>query len=217
MGTLGNKVVLYGGIAGIAGTYLSDTWEWDGNSWKQRMVTGPSARARMVMPALGDRLLLVGGDGLYTQGTGPDPDSGSPYLSYAPDNWEWDGNQWSSSPPMGAYAFEPGAATLGNRVVLLGEAGTLTQLSLKNNTWTWDGATWTELTVDSPTPYRAFPVVAALGTKVLMFGGWAFDPLLGVEESDVGWGDTWQWDGSYWTRLAVAGPSARGYHAMATR
>jgi hypothetical protein len=36
---LPGKVVLFGGRAGN-----SDTWEWDGNAWTQRNVTGPSGR-----------------------------------------------------------------------------------------------------------------------------------------------------------------------------
>lgn len=35
------RVVLHGGLAGVGGAYLSDTWEFDGNCWKD--VTNPSA------------------------------------------------------------------------------------------------------------------------------------------------------------------------------
>ena len=43
--------------------------------------------------------------------------------------------------------------------------------------------------------------------RVVMFGGFSDsgDPL----------GDTWEWNGEFWTQVADIGPAARGSHAMA--
>ncbi len=57
MATLGDRVVLYGGCVPstsmVAGTTFSVTWTWDGTTWTQVMVTGPSARAYASMAPFG--------------------------------------------------------------------------------------------------------------------------------------------------------------------
>jgi hypothetical protein len=48
MASLNGRVVLFGGHAldaTGANVEMSDTWEWDGNTWSQRLVAGPSARS----------------------------------------------------------------------------------------------------------------------------------------------------------------------------
>jgi hypothetical protein len=48
MTSINGKVVLFGGVGvepnSLTDVDLSDTWEWDGTAWTQRMVMGPSAR-----------------------------------------------------------------------------------------------------------------------------------------------------------------------------
>jgi hypothetical protein len=54
---------------------------------------------------------------------------------------------------------------------------------------------------------RQAHAMAALGTKVVMFGG----------AQNVRIGDTWEWDGAVWTRRTPANsPPPRASHAMAT-
>ena len=61
--------------------------------------------------------------------------------------------------------------------------------------WQWDGARWSEVPLEGPTPgYRYQPVMVydrARGRTVL-YGG------IG------GPGDTWEWDGQRWRQLARA-------------
>src|SRR5262245_43624166 len=55
--------VLFGGRSG--GTLLSDTWEWNGNYWFQRLpVVSPIARYghAMVYDAIRSRVIMFGGD-----------------------------------------------------------------------------------------------------------------------------------------------------------
>ena len=49
MATLGDKVVLFGGRASAG--IVNDTWEWDGQTWTQRQVSGPAARWEVGMAA----------------------------------------------------------------------------------------------------------------------------------------------------------------------
>ncbi len=59
-------IILFGGAAdshGGPGLYLSDTWEWDGTTWVEREVEGPSPRARhgMAYDVSHERVILFGG------------------------------------------------------------------------------------------------------------------------------------------------------------
>jgi len=85
--------VLFGGFE-FAG-YLDDTWEWDGNSWIQRTVPGPSSRRGhgMAYDAAREVTVLFGGH----------EDRFLPE-----DTWEWDGTRWTLfseiGPPGRAFA-----------------------------------------------------------------------------------------------------------------
>jgi len=70
--------VMFGG-AGAAGQPLGDTWEWDGQTWTQRAMTGPSARFGNAMAYDSDRAVSVifGGGTTFTSGSDQ--------------TWEWDG------------------------------------------------------------------------------------------------------------------------------
>lgn len=63
-----DRVVLYGGLAGTAssaGSYLGDTWYWDGTSWTQvfpGVVPSPRASSGFVYDPLRERCLMFGGN-----------------------------------------------------------------------------------------------------------------------------------------------------------
>src|SRR5260370_28490771 len=71
------KTVLFGGSS----AYLSDTWQYDGTSWTQLQVTGPSGRylAPMVYDSARGVSVLFGG---YN------------FNGILSDTWEWDGSTW---------------------------------------------------------------------------------------------------------------------------
>jgi hypothetical protein len=71
----------------------SDTWEWDGNAWTERKVTGASGRTSPHMAAFNDRIILFGGNSLQ----------GSKFV-YFSDTWEWNGNAWNQSNASGPAA-----------------------------------------------------------------------------------------------------------------
>src|SRR5690606_11603877 len=66
---------------------------------------------------------------------------------------------------------------------------------------------WEELDDASIPPRRTEPAMAydSARGKVVLFGG---------ADSHLR-GDTWEWDGVSWRRVATTGPSARDGHAMA--
>src|SRR5262249_58799637 len=92
MATLGNKVVLFGGVT--SGTaLLDDTWEWDGVSWSQvGNAIAPSARLGHAMATLGGKVVLFGGSDSYT----------APHA--LADTWEWDGATWTKRDIAGPQA-----------------------------------------------------------------------------------------------------------------
>jgi len=77
----------------------------------------------------------------------------------------------------------------------------------KDDTWVWNGTSWTEKTglTAKPSP-RSWHAMAYDESRhvVVLFGG-SNPGLLG---------DTWEWDGTSWTQRLVSGPSAREGHAM---
>jgi hypothetical protein len=79
----------------------------------------------------------------------------------------------------------------------------------RQDTWTWDGASWTEQATSS-TPPRRFNAAAAYDAaneEVVMFGGSGASSELG---------DTWTWDGDNWTQQhPTTSPPARHSASMA--
>jgi hypothetical protein len=98
-------------------------------------------------------------------------------------------------------------ATLGNRVVMFG--GTDDNDTF-DETWTWDGASWTlEHHPGSASPTARFGASAAtLDGKVVVFGG--------VDPAGSPLGDTVFWDGTNWSQPGVQGPLPRFDATMTT-
>jgi hypothetical protein len=78
-----------------------------------------------------------------------------------------------------------------------------------NDTWAWDGHTWTQLFPASSPPTRrdASMVYDAVTKQIILFGG------IGVTGTALD--DTWAWDGTNWTPLSSAvSPPARAQASM---
>jgi hypothetical protein len=78
-------------------------------------------------------------------------------------------------------------------VVLFG-GFTLPTHADSNDTWTFDGTRWTQLSVSNAPPARSFAAMATLGNEVVLFGGAAIGFL----------NDTWMFDGTSWTQVSVS-------------
>lgn len=192
------RVLLFGGDT--RGGLMDDTWEWDGHAWRPVLLPAGAPRPRprmghdMAYDAARGRVVLFGGYGLS-------------------DTWEWDGSNWKrivrpagahGPDARGGHALAYDAAR--RRVVLFGGARGVA--SVRGDTWTWDGATWTRETAPGP-PARAFHSMAwdAARERVVLFGG-----LGGSGLRD----DTWEWDGTTWSDVTPVepGPPGRADHVL---
>lgn len=205
------KLFLFGGID-QAGRSLNDTWEWDGAKWEARQAAAAAPPARAAHSIAYDagrgRIVLFGGQ------TGP---------SALADTWEWDGNAWTKLEPK---SFPPGRVAHAlvydrkrKRVILFGGTDFATKQTF-NDTWEWDGETWTPINTASA-PEGRFHHTMAFDSKrnrVVLFGGNAAVPPLNSAKFKAGQrGDTWEFDGKDWKAVTMATlpPPARDHHAMA--
>jgi hypothetical protein len=141
------KLVLFGGVVGVlsGASYANDTWEWDGSHWAQRMPkVSPPPRTAAVMQPLGGRLVLFGGQGAGASGG----------IQRLDDTWAWDGEAWTDlspavSPTARAFAV---SGTIGDRMFVAGgeRQPQIGQTVALDDTWAFDGSTWTELPVSGP-------------------------------------------------------------------
>jgi N-acetylneuraminic acid mutarotase len=179
---------------------VNDTWEWDGEVWLPRLVS-PTYRSSVgepTMVAVGDKALLYDG------------------VNYgAAIAWEWDGAVWSALGRSARPPFFGAMATRGDKVVLFGgvDSDSDGDGNSSAETWEWDGSRWSLRPTAASPSARTGHAMAALGSKVVLFGGMEAGP----DGSSIVAGDTWEWDGATWTqRTPPVSPPARNWHAMAT-
>jgi hypothetical protein len=197
----------------------SQTFEWDGTAWKKfDLKTLPPSRrfSSMTYDATVKRTLLFGG---YDNS------------NYLDETWLWDGASWTrekrNPPPARALTsiwYDP---TLKKTVIFggVGRVSSQDRITRYNDMWSFDGSGWTELKPSSGTPgarYGSQVVVDPRNNRTLLFGGLRLDtapptpPATDPVPVQVYADDTWQWDGSAWTRLNTTGvPPARENGAMA--
>jgi N-acetylneuraminic acid mutarotase len=190
------EMVLFGG-SGNGNQDLADTWTYDGSSWTQNTATGPAARASHAMASQGTTVMLFGGSA----------NGGTPLG----DTWAFDGASWTQARATGPSArSQHAAATLFTEAVISGgmgasDGGIPTPL---DDTWTFDGTTWTQVTGPEPAARTGVAMAgasSALGPSVFLFGGQGSTGTLS---------DIWSF-ANYWVPLSADGPSARSGHAMA--
>jgi hypothetical protein len=173
-----HKTVMFGGYAG---SYLNDTWTFDGTTWSRvNTPVAPPGRssAQMAYDRRIHKVVLFGGYNGRDLG----------------DTWLWDGSTstWTQATP----AHSPGNLTgpivftdpNGHVDEFGGYDGNFYQLTM----WQWNGVDWVKL--QPPTvPYaRAFTSAATdfFRGEVVTFGGLA----------DVNPVNTWTFDGTTWTQ-----------------
>jgi hypothetical protein len=198
------RVVLFGGRDGN-GVALRDTWEWNGSRWQVRgPPVQPPARFghAMAYDAVRKRVVLYGG-------TGP---LGNPRTQFFEDTWEWDGATWAKAqPPSG-----PGQRTdhqlvydaARQRVFLIGGRGLYVdpvtdwgEFVDHNDTWEWDGASWTRRSKRSVGEKPPDPAQWPAGVRY-QFPSALYEPgtrrLLLVSGAK-----SWEWTGADWSPLAA--------------
>ena len=165
-----HQIVMFGGYDAF-GNFLGDTWSWDGTDWTQRLSgTGPGARSRhnMTDDSAHRQVVLFGGIAYSGNGV---PSA---------ETWVWDGSvsSWTlktppASPP--GREFFPMAYDSDHRqVVLFGGFRSLSDVSAKgNDTWVWDGTTWTQALPQTSPPARvgARMVYDSARGQIVLYGG----------------------------------------------
>jgi RHS repeat-associated protein/uncharacterized repeat protein (TIGR01451 family) len=167
------KVVLYGGLGDGGHRVLGDSWAWDGGTWSELHPSGSPGSvfgAAMTYDDTHHGLLLFGGS------------SEAAGLSGAGDvTWSFDGRSWRqlrpSSRPRGRIGAGMAYDTALGKIVL--SMGTTLGPAAQdlNDTWTWDGSTWSQLSgIAAPAPRQDLGLAydSAAG-QVLMVGG-SFGP-----------------------------------------
>ena len=140
------------------------------------------------------------------------------------DTWGWDGRAWQRfavpGPPARTFAAAAGDGQgrvflVGGSRVLFGDdtvaANRTAATRLLGDTWVWDGARWTEVTGNQPSP-RAEAAAAwdPKRQRLVLFGGYSW-----VEGARTYLQDTWEFNGKAWARFATGGPSPRSGAAIA--
>jgi cysteine-rich repeat protein len=171
----------------------NDTWTWNGTTWSPKSTPiAPSMRADagIAFDTRRGVVVLTGGSSGYT---------------FVGDTWEWNGTAWSVVQPSLAptprndtamvYADKQRVAILFGGV--LGSLGTSV-----DDTWTWNGTRWTQLTGPNPGPRSKHALTYDRDRgRVVMFG--------------AGSGDTWEWNETGWMLLSTSGPGSRQHPCMA--
>ena len=204
--TAAGSVVLFGGFS-TTPPYggLNDTWTWEGKSWRPRQTLaapGPRTNASMLYDGTTGGLLLFGGDEFPPVGVSKADVLAGKYsvVGTVNDTWTWNGQRWSQRHPDKSPGARFGALVaydaIHNRVVLFGgdSPGTNNGLPL-DDTWTWDGTSWTPLHPSRhPVGWEARAMVYDNDLKqVLLFASSNCYP-----QSCQTW-QTWAWDGSNWS------------------
>jgi len=172
------QVLLCGGATAITVAKVpqtsNETWTWDGHTWQHlHPVNSPHARfaAGLVYDPANKVLVLYGGTGGNNE------------------TWTWNGTNWKQmSPPESPPAWQYAAMTYdaSRKTVLLYDGAGLCPCNAIDQTWSWDGSTWTQVTTptdpngtavnpgtiayDAATSQTVF--VGTTGTWVLEAGGW---------------------------------------------
>ena len=192
------RTVLHGGKAGSSGPVFSGLWYWDGSAWTSIPTpTGPSPGPRdthaLAYDSDRNHIVLFGG-------------------SLNNDTWKWDGLSWvqlATSGPSSRGCSLLTYDTVRQRMVLFGGLARTapgTPSTVLNDTWEWDGTTWTEVLVSGPMHRHSYGMAFdTVREHAVLFGGYSLG----------GQADTWEWDGVAWTEHLVVGPPPRSWHAMA--
>jgi len=174
-------ILLFGGSSTTGAGRLNDTWTYDGINWTKMLPAGsPSARNGMGMAFDSARGVAVLFGGLTNSGR-------------ANDTWEWNGASWvqrlAASSPFARFSVGMSYdAQLGETVMFGGDHIAPFALGPLNDTWLWDGTSWTrDWTAAAPTPRAGQSMVFEARTgRHLLFGG--------TDELNPGvfYNDTWE-------------------------
>jgi len=218
-----DRLVLVGGTQQLSGSFLSDTWLFDGTTWTEASPSTPAppvTGAGLAYDPVRERVVMA-----------------RPVWGVAGETWQWDGTTWAqvdtATPLPDSYTFslawdadeERILALAGGQLFQLDDAtwsprsdaddadlerdgGSITYDALRrrvvllrggSTVWEHDGTRW--IAIEQPAPVTRNSAAVAYDaerSRLVMAGGY----------SDHYLDDTWEWDGSAWTRGAVTGFTA---------
>ncbi|MEQ1632063.1 MAG: kelch repeat-containing protein [Planctomycetota bacterium] len=174
-------------LSNVTGTSTS-TWEFDGLAWTQHAsAQSPSPRHRygIAYDSARHQVVVFGGSPLGAGGIPP-----------LRDTWTWDGARWTLAATSGPIArVAPGMTddVSRGRVVLFGGNDLSTIfLGQLNDTWEWNGVSWTQRT-----PAVAPP--ASAGSALVYDRARRCSVLWGGYGPTANSSVSWEWDGVSWT------------------
>lgn len=175
-------------------------------TWKQKTPTysPPTlAWAAMAYDPVADQMILFGGAQSINGGTTFDK------------TYSWNGTTWAeltpANKPSARWTHGMAYDEKRKRIVLFGGLATDQGSSALNDTWEWTGSDWTKITTAKSPPARGIHGAIAYDAKrerVVIRGG-------GTAPGSTLYGDTWEYDGTNWTEVTAAGPTARVAPALA--
>ena len=176
------EVVMFGGFNNCDGTRFGDTWTWDGAAWEEEIpLTSPPPESLLSMAYDGARREVV-------------------LVTTSGETWTWDGTDWAQQHPARSPPARLDFAMVYDHarreVVLFGGSTPCCPFRYFNDTWAWDGSTWTRrLRVNPPSSRSGMGMAYDHARReIVLFGGYDGRHL----------DDTWTWDGRRWNEEAPA-------------
>ena len=183
----GSKLLVYGGNES-ATIHHNDLWSYDGANWTLEAATNAGPSTRMNYAAAWDAArgvyVLFGGRNLTTGDEG--------------DTWEWSpGGGWTQVALAGAtpgprrwheLEYFPGIGC-----ILHGGKDVTGTGTVYDDTWAWDGTTWTQLANGPYARQRGRMVYRTTHNDIIYYGGRSSNNTILNE--------TWRFDGVAWTMI----------------
>ena len=166
--------------------------------------------ARMVYDPLEKSTLLFGGESMF------DPATQITYDSE--ETWIWNGARWTqvfpANHPPSRSAHGMVYDSTRDRIVLFGGRRAKTtfdgDITLLNDTWIWNGTDWSQIsTPHAPDPRQLMAMMYdPTRDRIVLYGGTkrTADGKAGSFEATY---DTWEFDGTDWTRVADTEPKVK--------
>ena len=192
------RILLTGGSTPLDGgqrfEFFNDLWSFDGRKWTALTSSGDRISGTAIAGDARGRIFSFGG---YTGGS-------SVGFVRALENGTWK----SLSPHPSVTAAEPGFVYDSKRNRFIAFGGSAGRGQTNVDAWEFDGATWKRLAGSPPPARQAFAMVYdAKRDRVVVFGGGGAGGGNGSPPPMLA--DTWEYDGTAWTRTEASGPSAR--------
>ncbi|HMI80133.1 MAG TPA: hypothetical protein VK484_15145, partial [Ferruginibacter sp.] len=193
-----NKAVMMTGGStpldgGNSSRFFNDLWSFDGRSWK---MIGNAGDERSGIAIAFDTKR----NKLYSYG-GFSGDNASHAELRVLVNGKWE--TLTDIPEM--KASEPGLVYDSHRDKLIAFGGSAGRGLANNITWEWDGVTWKKFEGPGPEARQGFAMVYdTRRKKTVLYGGGGAD-----FNQSVPFTDTWEFDGTAWTKITKPGPGKR--------